>query len=108
MELIHKSSLSLQRQLLVETLQRINFGRLELIRFRSGQPELHDESKIVREHKFSAENGPRPESDKSDFTLKRPLVELFQYFDQQVDGEINVLEVKHGLPFRMIVIEPAA
>ena len=55
-----------------------------------------------------AENGPRPESDKSDFTLKRPLVELFQYFDQQVDGEINVLEVKHGLPFRMIVVEPAA
>ncbi|QDV62499.1 hypothetical protein [Crateriforma conspicua] len=108
MELIHKSSLSLQRQLLVETLQRVNFGRLEHIRFRSGQPELHDDSKIVREHKFSAENGPRPESDKSDFTLKRPLVELFQYFDQRVDGEIDVLEVKHGLPFRMIVIEPAA
>ena len=108
MELVHKTSLSLQRQLLLETLQRINFGRLERIRFRGGQPELSDDSRIIREHKFSGENGPRPETSKSDFAIKRPLVELFRYFDQRGDGEIDVLEVKHGLPFRMIVIESVA
>lgn len=107
MELTNKSSLTLQRQFLVETLQRINFGRLEHLRFRNAQPILDATSQIVREHKFAAENGPRPESLKPDFTLKQQLVELFRYFDERGDGLIESLEVKHGLPFRMIVTESA-
>jgi hypothetical protein len=105
MELVQKTSLSLQRQLFLETLQQINFGRIERIRFRDGQPELSDESRIVREHKFMGENGPHRESKNNDFPIKRPLSELFRYFDQQVNGEIESLEIKHGLPFRMIVVE---
>lgn len=108
MELVNKSSLSLQRQLLVETLQRINFGRLDNLRFKSGEPFLDESSTIVREHKFAGENGPRPESAKEDFALKKQVVELFRYFDDRRDGVIETLEVKHGLPFRMVVIEQAA
>ena len=107
MQLTNKSSLSLQRQLLVETLQRINFGRLDNLRFRDGQPVIDATASIVREHKFVAENGPRPETSKADFTLKQQLVELFRYFDERGEGQIESLEVKHGLPFRMIVIESA-
>ena len=107
MELTNKSSLSLQRQLLVETLQRINFGRLDNLRFRNAQPVVDETSRIVREHKFAAENGPRPESLKADFAIKHQLVELFRYFDESGDGLIESLEIKHGLPFRMIVVESA-
>ena len=108
MELLNKSSHSLQRQFLVETLQRINFGRLDNLRFKAGEPILDESSKIVREHKFAGENGPRPETAKADFALKKQIVELFRYFDDHSDGVIESLEVKHGLPFRMVVIEPAA
>jgi len=37
--------------------------------------------RVVREIKFQAENGPRPEAVKPDFALKRQVVELFEYFD---------------------------
>ena len=107
MELVHKSSLSLQRQHLVEMLQSINFGRLDHLRFRDGQPIIDAKSQIVREHKFAAENGPRADLQKADFTLKQQLVELFAYFDNKRCGVIETLEIKHGLPFRMIVIESA-
>jgi hypothetical protein len=107
MELTNKSSLTLQRQFLVETLQRINFGRLDNLRFRNAQPTVDETSRIVREHKFAAENGPRPETLQADFVLKHQLVELFRYFDDCGDGLIESLEVKHGLPFRMIVVESA-
>jgi hypothetical protein len=107
MELLNKSSLSLQRQFLIETLQRINFGRLENLRFKDGQPILDETARVFREHKFGSENGPRPESTKADFALKKQLAELFRYFDERGDGVVQSLEVKHGLPFRMIVIETA-
>jgi hypothetical protein len=62
----------------------------------------------VREHKFGGENGPRPELATTNFLLKQQVVELFAFFDQLQDGEIDVLEIKHGLPFRMIVTEASA
>ncbi len=107
MELARKSSLSHQRQRLVETLQRINFGKIVRIPFRDGQPELGDTSKVFREHKFRSENGPNKHLATEDFAIKRQLVELFHYFDEQVNGEIELLEVQNGLPFRMTVIESA-
>ncbi len=107
MKLTNKSSLTPQRQFLIETLQRINFGRLDNLRFRNAQPVVDETSRLVREHKFTAENGTRPESLKADFALKHQLIELFRYFDECGDGLIESLEVKHGLPFRMIVVETA-
>ena len=108
MEPARKSSLSHQRQRLVETLQRISFGKIERIPFRDGQPELSDASKVFREHKFRSETGPNRHFPTEDFAIKRQLVELFHYFDEQVNAEIELLEIQNGLPFRMTVIESAA
>ena len=36
------------------------------------------------------------------------VVELFAYFDRAQNSVIDVLEIKHGLPFRMIVTEVPA
>ena len=36
-----------------------------------------------------------------DFALKSQVIELFAFFDKFKDGTIDVLEIKHGLPFRM-------
>ena len=43
-----------------------------------------------------------------DFLLKQQVVELFAFFDELQNGVIDVLEIKHGLPFRMVVREVAA
>jgi hypothetical protein len=104
----NKASLSPARRRLLELFQRVNFGRLESLAVCNREPVLDPRPVVVREHKFAGENGPRPELATDDFLLKQQVVELFAFFDQLQDGVIDVLEIKHGLPFRMIVTEVPA
>ncbi len=60
---------------------------------------------IVREFKFGSDNGGRP-SGSNDFNLKTQMIELFESLDSIRDGTVQVLEVKHGLPFRMEIEAP--
>jgi hypothetical protein len=108
MALANKASLSPARRRLLEVFQQINFGRLETLAVRNGEPSFDPHPVIVREHKFGGENGPRSELDAANFLLKQQVVELFEHFDKLGDGVIDVLEIKHGLPFRLIVTEVPA
>lgn len=101
-------SLSQSRQRLVREMQQMNFGRFEGLVVRDGEPALDPPFTKLRDHKFASENGPRPQLATTDFLLKREVVELFEHFDELQNGVIDVLEVKHGLPFRMIVREVSA
>lgn len=103
-----KASLPPARRQLLERLQQINFGRVEGLVVRNQQPVLDPPPTVIREVKFGAENGPRPELHVDDFTLKSQVVELLDALDDLCDGVIDVLEVKHGLPFRMLIREDAA
>lgn len=103
-----KSTLSHERRRLVELMQTINFGRIEQLNVRLCQPVFSPSPIVVREHKFSAENGPRAERHSDNFLLKRQVIELFEQLDAIADGIIDEIEVKHGLPFRMVVRELAA
>lgn len=102
-----KASLPEPRRRLLELMQTINFGRIEGLAILDGDPVLDPPPRVIREVKFGGENGPRPEIDAGNFLLKTQVVELFQHFDQLGDGTIEVLEIKHGLPFRMLVAEAA-
>jgi len=103
-----KAALSPARARLVEVMQRLNFGRVEGLVVRRGEPVLDPPPRVVREVKFCTENGPRPETAKDDFALKAQVRELFAHMETMGDGIIARIEVKHGLPFRMIVEENAA
>lgn len=103
-----KASLSPARRRLLELFQRVNFGRLESLAVRGSEPVCDPQPVLIREHKFGGENGPRPELATSDFLLKQQVVELFAFFDELRDGVIDVLEIRHGLPFRVIVTEGRA
>lgn len=103
-----KRGLSCSEEALLKLMQSVNFGRLESLIISDGKPFLSSPPRIVREHKFGGENGPRSELAADDFLLKQQVIELFGYFDELQDGVIDVLEIKHGLPFRMIVTEVPA
>jgi len=103
-----KASLSRPRRRLLELMQQVNFGRIEGLTVRDGEPVLDPPPRVIREIKFGAENGPRPELGSDDFLLKAQVVELFAELDRLRNGTIDTIEVKHGLPFRMIVTEDAA
>jgi hypothetical protein len=103
-----KAALTPGQRRLVELMQQLNFGRIEDLAVRDGDPVFDPPPWVVREVKFGGENGPRPESGTADFLLKTQVVELFQHFDRVGNGTIEAIEVKHGLPFRMLVPEAVA
>ena len=103
-----QSSLSPERQRLIRDMQRINFGRIDGLVIRDREPVLDPGPRKQVEIKFGGANGPRSELGASDFALKQQVVELFAFFDALDNGTIDVLEIKHGLPFRVIVTEVPA
>jgi hypothetical protein len=104
-----KSALSAARRRLVELMQQVNFGHIENLVIRDGDPVFDPSLRVVHEIKFcAAENGPRAELASGDFRLKGQLVELFQRFDQLDNATIEKLEIKHGLPFRLFHAERLA
>jgi hypothetical protein len=105
---LSKQHLSAGRARLLELMQSINFGRIENLLVNSCEPVFDPRPVIIREIKFAGENGPRAELTAADFLLKQHVVELFAFFDGLQNGVIDVLEIKHGLPFRMIVTEVPA
>jgi hypothetical protein len=94
-----KQTLSPSRRELVELMQRLNFGRIERLLIRDGEPVLEPKPRIVREHKFCAENGPRPELASPNCSLKSQVCDLLQLLDDVGDGYLDSLTVKNGLPF---------
>ena len=100
----HRSSLSPARRRLIALLQRVNFGRLEGLVVRGGEPVLDPPPAVVLEHKFAGENGPRPETRLGEFALKEQHRDLFRLLDRLGDAMIPVLSVKHGLPFHAELI----
>ena len=103
-----KSDLSPSRARLVELMQRLDFGRIESLTIREGDPVLDPPPRIVRDVKFCSQNGPRPESELHDFVLKAQVWDLFVHFDSIGNGTIRSLEIMHGLPFLMQVEEEPA
>lgn len=95
---VTKRTLSPARRELVELMQRLNFGRIENLEVRAGEPILDPMPCVVREHKFCADNVARPEAGR-DCKLKNQVTDLMQLFDAIGDGTIAVLSFKHGTPF---------
>jgi hypothetical protein len=98
---VSKSSLSGARQRLVALMQSMNFGRIEALIVRAGEPVLDPLPRIIREVKFCGDNSPWHEPASPDFALKHQVINLFAHFDQIQNGTIAQLVIKHGLPFSM-------
>ncbi len=96
------SSLSPARRQLLLRLQTINFGCIEGLRLQQGEPVL-ESATIVREIKFGGDNTACPQISLTDFQLKAQIIELFSHFDHINNGVVRLLEIKHGLPFKMNV-----
>lgn len=103
-----KSGLSHSRRSLVELMQDINFGRVEGLAVRGGDPVMDQPPQVIREIKLDGANGPRPERRVADFSLKSQHIDLFSVLDKLGDGVVDILVIKHGLPFRMEIRQSAA
>lgn len=102
---VKKSDLSPARRRLVELMQRLDFGQVENLLVRDGEPVWEPGPRVHREVKFprGEDAPPRPGSD---FALKQQVRELLALLDQHPDTTLERLEVKGGLPFRAVLPEP--
>src|SRR5438876_6036540 len=77
-----KASLSAPRRRLLEAMQRLNFGRIEGLAIRSGEPVFQPVPRIIQDIKIGGENGPRAELSIEDFALKSSVIELFDHLSR--------------------------
>jgi hypothetical protein len=94
-------SLTKASQELVAWMQRLEFGRIEHLAIRGGEPILAS-ARIVREIKLGVQT-PEQEWPADNFELKLPVIELFERLEEIRDGEIDLIEIRHGLPFRLVL-----
>jgi hypothetical protein len=97
------SSLPAQHQRLVRLMQEIDFGRIENLQVRDGLPVFDPPPRAVTDLKFGAENGPHSQITNSEFALKQPVIELVAHMTRMGRGVVELLLIRHGVPFSMSV-----
>lgn len=103
---ITRRSLSSARRDLVDRAHEAQFGRIENLPIKDGEPVFGPQTRLIRTITFNGTDNRSKESVSDDFPLKRPWIELFNYFDQLGNATIEKIDLKAGLPCFMSVEEP--
>lgn len=98
-----RMSLSPARSQLLELVQRYDFCMIENIKVRGGEPVFTPSPLVAQEIKIGAVSSPRSDAHKNDFLLQSQIIELFEHLNRLGEGRIAVLEVRHRLPFRLVI-----
>lgn len=96
------SDLSPTYQRLQEVVQSLNFGRIERLMIRNGEPCYEQPPHIVEEIKLASGPDHRVDPSEAIFTLKKQFAVLFAHLKQVRDGFVDI-EVRHGLPFKLVL-----
>lgn len=96
-----KRSLDPAQLKLVETVEKLCWGRIEQMPVHKGMPCLEQAAQTVREIKLGSEAEPFARS-QADLTLKYEFERLLNELSQLGDGLVDV-EIRHGVPFKLLV-----
>jgi hypothetical protein len=97
------SQLSASRQALVRLCQDINFGQIQGLHVRDFDPVWDPAPTVLSEIKLDIEEPPRSESELPDFKLSSQIQRLMRRLDQLKDGRIERIEVREGIPRRLVL-----
>ena len=104
---VMKGALSAARQQLVELMQDVNYGRIEGLEVKDGEPVLEPRPRVLRVILLGKENRPHAGRASADFALKEKVTELLEVFDRERSFTIRELVIDNGLPVRMTVANGA-
>jgi hypothetical protein len=96
-----KASLTSEQLRIVELIESLNFGRVEGIRIRRGEPCSTPVPRIVEEIKLDSDPSAAPESVDPRLTLREEFVRLFRELTRLHDSEVTIF-VRHHLPARLM------
>jgi hypothetical protein len=93
--------LSDQQRAVLELMRAHQFGRIENMSIRAGQPVLDQDLKVVRVASLGGESGGTKVPARDEFELKRSVCDLFDELARLRHGTLVKLEFKRGLPCRL-------
>jgi hypothetical protein len=100
--LLRFSELSLPRQALVRLCQSLNYGQVQDVRVQDGDPVFDPAPLMLIELKLDVDETGRPEVDLNDFELRDEVCRLMARLDELKNTTIERLEVRAGIPRRVI------
>ena len=100
-----KKQLTPRQTCLVEWMQWLYYGRIEGLRVQAGEPVCDPLPHFIREIKLGKERGPHPMIEHEDFALREEVQDLFAQMERIRDGTVLLVEVRYGLPVRMVLEE---
>jgi hypothetical protein len=81
----------------------MNRGSIEDLEVRDSEPVFDPRPVMVKDLKLDADEEPRPELALGDFVLSREVVRLMGLLDTMESGSIRHIEVRAGIPRRILV-----
>jgi hypothetical protein len=91
--------LSPAQRSLVDLMHVHQFGRIENMLVRAGEPILTSDVKVVRVARLGGTSDAARITSTVEFELKRHVRDLFEELERLHDGTVISLEFRHGLPF---------
>jgi len=95
---LRTQDLSPGQRSLVELMHEHQFGRIENMPVRTGQPILDRDLKLVRVARLGGGSDTTRVTHTDEFELKRQVRHFFQELERLQDGTVIRLEFRHGLP----------
>ena len=97
------SDLSPSRQALVRLCQDVNFGQIVDLQVANAEPIWNPGPTILSEVRLDMDDVPRPEGTLSDFSISSEIQRLMSQLDQLKDGRIEKIEIRQGIPRRLVL-----
>ena len=96
---LRTQDLSAHQRALVDLMREHQFGRIENISIRAGQPILDREARVVRVARLGGECGGARAPHSDEFELKQAVLDLLDELVSLDNGVVVRLEFKRGLPY---------
>ncbi len=96
------SDLSVPRQALVRMCQSINFGQIQELHVAEGEPLFKPTPVLLLDIKLDGAVA-RPEINRVDFALSSEICNLLDRLDRMESGRFICIEVRAGIPRRVLV-----
>lgn len=101
--LVRLSDLSAPRQALVRLFQSIDYGQVNDLYIRDREPLFSPAPTVLLDVKLDADCSGRPESELADFPLRDEVCRLFDRIDAMQTGSVQRIEIRAGIPRRVLV-----
>jgi hypothetical protein len=86
----------------------MNYGYIQRLEVKNSEPIVNPETLVWVEIRLDADEGARAEVDLADFAVSHEISQLMARLDVIQNGTIEKIEVRGGIPRRLVLSSPAS